>query len=143
MIIFVYLVPSKTLGNTAWGRAPAPRATRCCAVSRAAGRNSSATSSCRLIPLQEGKCNFVLPCSDVRPRDFAFKTCVFFGATCTDDIEIECTEESSRLGAFLCTGSREIRPFKLFQQDAVNQRWDPSRRTRHKSLPDTDTEESA
>ena len=37
--------------------------------------------------------------------DSAFKTCVFFGATCTDDIEIECTEESSRLGAFLCTGS--------------------------------------
>ena len=137
-----FFVPSKTLGNTAWGRAPAPRATRCCAVSRAAGRNSSATSSCRLIPLQEGKCNFVLPCSDVRPRDFAFKTCVFFGATCTDDIE--CTEESSRLGAFLCTGSREIRPFKLFNRMqsisvGIHCVW----RTPHKSLPDTDTEESA
>ena len=80
--------------------------------------------------------------------DFAFKTCVFFGATCTDQmtLKLNAPKKAQDLVHFSAqgvgTGDKTFQ-FQTFQQDAVNQRWDPSRRTRHKSLPDTDTEESA
>ena len=90
--LWQFSLPLKTLENTAWGRAPAPRATRCCAVSREAGRNSSATSSCRQAPLQE---NIIL----------------FSNVCCIMDARIE------SLSLPWCISlHNEITPFKLFSR---------------------------